>query len=142
MELIFRLLKFTTGTGPNVIINYYQKNLTMNNLRNSVRLIGNLGANPEVKSLEKGNKVARFSIATNDSYIDKDGKKVTDTQWHNIVAWGKAAELVEEYLSKGSEIALEGKLTSRSYESKDGEKKYFTEIVMAEMVMLGKKPTA
>ena len=114
----------------------------MNNLRKSVRLIGNLGSNPEEKNLEKGKKVARFSIATNDTYIDKDGKKVTDTQWHNIVAWGKSAELVEEYLSKGSEIALEGKLTSRSYEAKDGEKKYFTEIVMAEMLMLGKKPTA
>ena len=132
----------TAGTGPILFLFITKKISTMNNLRNSVRLIGNLGSNPEVKSLEKGNKVARFAIATNESYTDKDGKKVTDTQWHNIVAWGKTAELVEEYLSKGSEIALEGKLTSRSYEGKDGEKKYFTEIVMADMLMLGKKPSA
>lgn len=111
----------------------------MNNLRNSVRLIGNLGANPEIKQFEKGNKMARFSIATNDVYNDKEGKKVTDTQWHNVVAWGKAAELVEEFLTKGSEVAIEGKLTSRNYDSKEGEKKYITEIVLNEMLMLGKK---
>lgn len=111
----------------------------MNNLRNSVRLIGNLGANPEIKLLEKGGKMAKFTLATNEVFHDKEGKKVTDTQWHNIVAWGKSAEIVEEYLSKGSEIALEGKLTSRNYESKEGEKKYITEVVMNELLMLGKK---
>ncbi len=111
----------------------------MNNLRNSVRLIGNLGANPEIKQLEKGGKMAKFTLATNEVFHDKEGKKVTDTQWHNIVAWGKSAEIVEEYLSKGSEIALEGKLTSRNYESKEGEKKYITEVVMNELLMLGKK---
>lgn len=112
----------------------------MNNLRNSVRLIGHLGAKPEIKTLEKGNKVAKFTIATNESYSDKDGKKVTDTQWHNIVAWGKSVDVIEEYLMKGSEVAIEGKLTTRSYEGKDGEKKYITEIVMHDLVMLGKKP--
>lgn len=112
----------------------------MNNLRNSVRLIGNLGGNPEVKSLEKGNKVAKFTLATNETYSDKDGKKVTDTQWHNIIAWGKTAEIVEEFLTKGSEVAIEGKLTTRSYEGKEGDKKYFTEIVLNDMLMLGKKP--
>lgn len=111
----------------------------MNNLRNSVRLIGNLGANPEIKQFEKGAKMARFAIATNEVYNDKDGKKVTDTQWHNVVAWGKIAEIVEEFLTKGSEVAIEGKLTSRNYDSKDGEKKYVTEIVLNEMLMLGKK---
>lgn len=111
----------------------------MNNLRNSVRLIGNLGANPDVKALEKGNKVARFTLATNEHYADKDGKKITDTQWHNVVAWGKTADIVEEFLSKGSEVAIEGKLTSRSYEGKDGEKKYITEVILNELLMLGKK---
>lgn len=112
----------------------------MNNLRNSVRLIGNLGANPDVKSLEKGNKVAKFTLATNDTYTDKEGKKITDTQWHNIVAWGKTAEIIEEFLTKGSEVAVEGKLVSRSYEGKDGDKKYITEIILNEVLMLGKKP--
>ncbi|MBK8954406.1 MAG: single-stranded DNA-binding protein [Saprospiraceae bacterium] len=111
----------------------------MNNLRNSVRLIGNLGANPEIKQFEKGSKMARFTMATNDVHNDKDGKKVTDTQWHQVVAWGKSADIVEEYLSKGSEVAIEGKLISRSYDSKDGEKKYITEIVLNELMMLGKK---
>jgi single-strand DNA-binding protein len=111
----------------------------MNNLRNSVRLIGNLGGNPEVKSFEKGNKMARFTLATNDTYSDKEGKKVTDTQWHHVVAWGKTADIVEEFLTKGSEVAIEGKLTSRSYEGKDGDKKYITEIVLSELVMLNKK---
>lgn len=112
----------------------------MNNLRNSVRLIGNLGGNPEIKSLEKGNKVAKFTLATNESYSDKEGKKVTDTQWHNIIAWGKTADIVEEFLTKGSEVAIEGKLTTKSYEGKEGDKKYFTEIVLNELLMLGKKP--
>ncbi len=111
----------------------------MNHLRNSVRLIGNLGANPEVKQLDKGNKMARFSIATNEVCHDKDGNKVTDTQWHSVVAWGKTADIVEEYLAKGSEVAIEGKLTSRNYEAKDGEKKYVTEIVLNELLMLGRK---
>lgn len=112
----------------------------MNNLRNSVRLIGNLGGNPDVKTLEKGNKVAKFTLATNDIYTDKDGKKVTDTQWHNIVAWGKTAEIIEEFLTKGSEVAVEGRLISRSYDGKEGDKKYITEIILNELLMLGKKP--
>ena len=112
----------------------------MNNLRNSVRLIGHLGVNPEVKTLEKGNKVAKFTLATNDTYTDKEGKKVTDTQWHNLVAWGKTADIVEEFLTKGSEVAVEGKLTSRSYDGKEGDKKYITEVILHEVLMLGKKP--
>jgi single-strand DNA-binding protein len=111
----------------------------MNNLRNSVRLIGNLGAAPEVKNLEKGNKVAKLSLATNETYTNTKGEKVTDTQWHNLVVWGKPAEIVEKYLTKGSEIAVEGKLTSRSYTDKDGVKKYFTEIVVNDFLMLDKK---
>jgi single-strand DNA-binding protein len=111
----------------------------MNNLKNSVRLIGFLGADPEVKSLEKGNKVAKFTLATHDTYTDKEGKKITDTQWHHVVAWGKTAEIIEEFLSKGSEVAVEGRLTSRSYDGKDGDKKYVTEVVVGEVLMLGKK---
>lgn len=111
----------------------------MNNLRNSVRLIGNLGAAPEVKNLEKGNKVARINIATNETYTNAKGEKVTETNWHNLVAWGKTAEIAEKYLSKGSEVAIEGKLTSRSYIDKEGTKKYITEIVVNEILMLDKK---
>ncbi|MBK9723308.1 MAG: single-stranded DNA-binding protein [Saprospiraceae bacterium] len=112
----------------------------MQSLKNSVRLIGNLGANPEIKGLENGGKMARFNLATNETYIDKSGAKVTETQWHNLVAWGKIAEIIAEYVSKGSEIAIEGKLVTRTYEGKDGDKKFVTEIIINEVLMLGKKP--
>ena len=111
----------------------------MNTLRNKVQLIGNLGNNPEVITLESGKKLAKFSIATNDSYRNASGEKITDTQWHNVIAWNKTAEIVEKYLSKGNEVAVEGKLTSRSYENKEGVKKYITEIVVNELLMLGGK---
>ena len=111
----------------------------MNTLRNKVQLIGNLGNNPEVITLESGKKLAKFSIATNDSYKNASGEKITDTQWHNVIAWNKTAEIVEKYLTKGNEIAVEGKLTSRSYENKEGVKKYITEIVVNELLMLGGK---
>lgn len=114
----------------------------MSNLRNSVRLIGNLGAAPDVKNLDQGKKVARVNLATNESYKNAAGEKVTETCWHNLVAWGKTAEIVEKYLEKGSEIAIEGKLTSRSYNNKEGEKKYITEVVVNELLMLGKKQQA
>ncbi|UII77290.1 single-stranded DNA-binding protein [Flagellimonas sp. HMM57] len=110
----------------------------MNSLRNKVQLIGNLGNDPEIVLLENGSKLAKFSIATNESYKNAEGEKVTDTQWHNIVAWEKTAEIVENYLVKGKEVAIEGKLTSRSYETKDGEKRYITEIKCNELLMLGK----
>ena len=111
----------------------------MKNLRNSVTLIGNLGMDPEVKNLESGSTLARFSLATTDKYKNNKGEKVKNTTWHNLVAWGKTAEIAEKYLEKGSEVAIEGKLTSRSYETKDGTKKYITEIVVNEIVMLSKK---
>jgi single-strand DNA-binding protein len=111
----------------------------MNSLRNSVRLIGNLGATPEVKNLDNGNKVARIAMATNETYKNDKGEKVTETTWHNLVAWGKTAEIAEKYLAKGSEVAIEGKLTSRNYTNKEGEKKYVTEIVINEFLMLDKK---
>ena len=111
----------------------------MNTLRNKVQLIGNLGNNPEIITLESGKKLAKISIATNETYKNAQGEKVTDTQWHNVVAWNKTAEIIEKYLEKGNEVAIEGKLTSRSYEDKDGAKKYITEIVCNELLMLGGK---
>ena len=111
----------------------------MSTLRNKVQLIGNLGNNPEIITLESGKKLAKFSIATNESYKNAQGEKVTDTQWHNVVAWNKTAEIIERYLEKGNEVAIEGKLTSRSYETKEGEKRYITEVVANEVLMLGGK---
>ena len=110
----------------------------MNALKNKVQLIGNLGQDPEVVTLENGSKLAKFSIATSDSYKNAQGEKVEDTQWHNIVAWGKLAEIVENYLNKGKQVAIEGKLTHRSYETKEGEKRYITEVRCNELLMLGK----
>ena len=111
----------------------------MSTLRNKVQLIGNLGNNPEIITLDSGKKLAKFSIATNENYKNARGEKVTDTQWHNIVAWNKTADIIEQYLEKGNEVAIEGKLTSRSYETKEGEKRYVTEIVCNELLMLGGK---
>lgn len=110
----------------------------MSTLRNTVQLIGHVGNEPEIVNLESGKKLAKFSVATNESYKNAKGEKVTDTQWHNIVAWGKTAELVENYVPKGKEVGIEGKLTSRSYEDKDGVKKYITEVVCHELLLLGK----
>lgn len=96
----------------------------MNNLRNSVRLIGNLGVDPEVKEFEQGRKLARFSIATNENYKDSKGNKVTETSWHQLIAWGRNAEIAEKYLHKGSEVAVEGKLITRNYiDNKTGGKR-------------------
>ena len=111
----------------------------MNNLKNKVQLIGNLGMNPEIKTLDSGKKLAKFSIATNESYKNAKGEKVEDTQWHNLVAWGKTADIIEKYLQKGNEVAIEGKLNNRSYDDKDGNKRYITEIVVNELLMLGSK---
>lgn len=111
----------------------------MSNLRNIVRLIGFLGNAPEVKELSKTKKVAHVSIATNDSYKNDKGEKVEETQWHHLVLWDKQADIAAKYLSKGSEVAIDGKLVSRSYTDKDGVKRYVTEVVVSELVMLGKK---
>jgi single-strand DNA-binding protein len=107
-------------------------------LKNKVQLIGNLGNNPEVKNTESGKKLARFRIATNEVYRNAKGDKVTETQWHQLVAWGKVAEIIERYLVKGSEVAVEGKLVYRNYNDKDGNKKYFTEIQVNELLLLTK----
>jgi len=110
----------------------------MNSLKNKVQLIGNLGNDPEMITMENGSKLAKFSLATNETYKNSEGEKVTDTQWHNIVAWGKLAEIAENYLTKGKEVMIEGKLMSRSYETKEGDKRYITEVKCNEMLMLGK----
>ena len=111
-------------------------------LKNKVQLIGHLGNAPEVKTTESGKKLARFSVATNESYRNAKGEKVTETTWHNLVAWGKVADIAEKYLNKGSEVAIEGKLINRSYSDKDGNKKYVTEVQVNELLMLGSKAGA
>jgi single-strand DNA-binding protein len=111
----------------------------MNRINNTVNLIGNLGMDPEVKSLDSGKTLARFSLATSSFYKNAQGEKIKDAQWHNIVAWGKTAEIVEKFLKKGSKVAIEGRLNNRQYEGKDGEKKYITEIVVNELMMLNSK---
>ena len=111
----------------------------INALKNRVQLIGNLGNNPEIITLESGKKLAKFAIATNETYKNANGEKITDTQWHNIVAWNKTAEIIEKYLEKGKEVMIEGKLTSRSFEDKEGNKRYVTEVVCNELLMLGNK---
>lgn len=111
----------------------------MNALRNKVQLIGHLGDAPEVRTLDNGKKMAKLRIATNETYRNAKGEKITETQWHNLVIFGKQAEIAEKYLTKGKEVAVEGKLTTRTYNDKDGNKKYFTEIQVSEFVMLGAK---
>ncbi|MFN8342050.1 MAG: single-stranded DNA-binding protein [Cyclobacteriaceae bacterium] len=110
----------------------------MQSMRNSVQLIGRLGQDPDVKTF--GDKMkASFSIATNDTYKNNNGEKVEDTQWHNVVVWGKLAEVAGKYLHKGSEVAVEGKLTHRDYQTKEGEKRYITEINVNDLVLIGGK---
>ncbi len=111
----------------------------MSTLRNKVQLIGNVGNDPEIKVLETGKKLAKLTLATNETYKNEKGEKVTETQWHNVVAWGKTAEIIEKFVTKGKEIAVEGKLTHRSFDDKNGDKKYFTEVVVSELLLLGNK---
>jgi len=112
----------------------------MSAIQNKVQLIGNLGKDPEIKNLTSGKIKANFSLATSEVYRNGNGEKVTDTQWHNVIAWGKTAEIVENYLQKGNKVAVEGKLIHRVYEDKDGQKKYITEIVANSLLMLDPKP--
>ncbi|WMI69197.1 single-stranded DNA-binding protein [Mangrovimonas sp. YM274] len=110
----------------------------MNALRNKVQLIGRLGQDPEIVNFEDGNKMAKFSLATDDSYKDKRGQKIERTYWHNVIVRGGLVKVVENYITKGQEIALEGKLTNRMWEDKDGKRHYATEILCSELLMLGK----
>lgn len=106
----------------------------MSSFRNRVQLVGNLGADPEVITFDNGKMKANFKMATNETYSVNDEVK-TDTQWHNIVVWGKQAEITQKYLKKGSEVAIEGKLSYRSYEDKEGQKKFITEILLSNYII-------
>ncbi len=107
----------------------------MTTLRNRVQLVGNLGMNPEVKAFDNGKKLAKFTLATNEVYSDGKGNSTTTTQWHNIVAWGKQAEIAEKYLQKGKEVAIEGRITYRQYEDKNKQTRYITEIVLNNFIV-------
>ena len=110
----------------------------MNTLKNRVQFIGNVGNDPEIKTLEGGKKLASLSIATNESYTNDKGEKVEQTEWHRVTAWGKTAEIIEKYVTKGKEVAIEGKLSHRSYDDKNGEKRYITEVIVSGIQMFGK----
>ena len=108
----------------------------MNALRNSVRLIGNLGQDPDTKTLENGKRVTNFTLATDESYKNTEGQKVSETTWHNIVAWNGLADRADRFLKKGNEVAVEGRLVYRSYEDKKGVTRYVTEVVLNEILLL------
>jgi len=110
----------------------------MNAMKNRVQLIGNVGNDPEIKTLENGKKLAHLNIATNDKYTNDKGEKVEQTEWHRVTVWGKTAEIIEKYVVKGKEVAIEGKLTHRSYDDSNGEKRYITEVVVNEILLLSK----
>jgi len=114
----------------------------MKNLSNNVQLIGNLGNTPELKEFDSGKKMVNFSLATTDYYVNQQGQKVNDTQWHKIVAWGKNAEFINNYVDKGNRVAVSGKLIHRSYTDKDNQTRYITEIVVNEILMLTPKVEA
>ena len=111
----------------------------MYSLKNKVQLLGHLGKDPDSRTTENGKKLVRFSVATSEMYTNAKGEKVKETQWHNLIAWGKVADIAEKYLKKGSEVLIEGKLVSHSYEDKEGNKKYVTEVQVNELLMLGKQ---
>jgi single-strand DNA-binding protein len=129
-------LKLST---PNLHHQLFKNLYIMNNLRNRVLLIGRLGAQPETKTLANGSTLTRFNLATSESYKNDKGERITDTQWHNITTWGKVAELAAQLLDKGKEVVVEGKLVSRAYTDKDGVKRYVTEIVANDLLLVGAK---
>ena len=111
----------------------------MNALRNSVRLIGHVGDAPKIVQLESGRKIANFSVATNESYVDNAGNRKSETTWHRLVAYGPVANTAEKFLQKGVEVAIEGKLTNRSWDDKEGQKHYITEVVVNQLMVVGSK---
>ena len=114
----------------------------MNNLRNKVQLIGKLGINPEMRTFDNGQKLARISLATKDVFKNAKGDKVVETQWHRLVAWGKTAENMEVFLKKGNEVAVMGRLQHRTYEDKNGQKRKISEVLVNEFMLLTKAPIA
>lgn len=109
----------------------------MSSIKNHVQLIGNVGQEPTITNLESGKKVARFSLATNEHYKNSKGEKQTDTNWHTVVAWGKTAEIIEKFVTKGKEIGITGKLKTRTYTTDDGNERYVTEVEANEILLLG-----
>lgn len=109
----------------------------MSALRNRVQLIGHLGHDPEIKTLESGKKVARFTLATNENFKNSEGVKTEETTWHNIIAWNGSAEIASKYLKKGNEACIDGRITYRSYTDKNGVQRNTTEIVVNELLLLG-----
>lgn len=110
----------------------------MSNIRNRVSLIGRTGKETEILDLKNDKKLAKISLATNDFYYNSEGEKVEDTQWHNLVMFGKTAELAEKYVKKGQKLAIDGKIVNRSYETKEGEKRYVSEVHVNELEFLDK----
>lgn len=108
----------------------------MNALKNKVQLIGRVGKDPEIKTLTNGKKVANLSLATNDVYVNKQGDRMEQTQWHNVEAWGRTVDIIERYVTKGKEIGLTGKLTTRSYDDKEGNKRYVTKVMINELLLM------
>lgn len=111
----------------------------MSNLSNKVQLIGNLGQDPETINLNDGKTLVKFSLATTDRYTNKQGEQVTDTQWHRVVAFNGTAGIISQYVKKGNKIGVEGKLVTRQWEDKAGEKRYITEVVCDQVLLLGGK---
>lgn len=131
-------MSFVDGIATENQINYYE-NLRVMFTKNKVQLIGRLGNAPEIKNLENGKKLAKFSLATNESYTNQKGEKVDETTWHNIVAWGKMADVCENTLNKGNEVSIEGKINYRDYTDTNGIKRYMTEIQAFEVSLVEKK---
>ena len=111
----------------------------MKNLRNTVTLIGHLGNAPEFKELDNGTTLAKFSLATDESYKNKNGDKIESTQWHNLIVWGSLAKTANTYLKKGSYLMIEGRITTETWDNKEGIKQYRTQIVVNEFIMLDSK---
>ncbi len=111
----------------------------MNTLKNKIQLLGHLGGQPEVRTTQSSQKMARLRVATNETYRNAAGEKVTDTQWHTCIAWGKTAEIAEQFLQKGSEVMLEGRLQYREYVDKDGHQRTSAEITIANLLLMDKK---
>lgn len=114
----------------------------MRNLRNSVSLIGHVGKEPEIIKFDNGNQLAKFSLATTESFKNKKGEKSSQTHWHNLVVWGKLSQVVAKYVSKGKQICIEGRLSSRAWEDQQGQKHYATEILVHDILLLGKAKSA
>jgi single-strand DNA-binding protein len=125
----------STTISAEIFLNQNQ-NQIMKSLINKVNLIGNLGVSPQVRLIEGGRKVAKVTLATNEVYKSPDGQRKDETQWHNLVAFGKTAELFERYTKVGTKIAVEGKLVNRSYSGKDGQKKFITEVHVNELFII------